>query len=712
MNYLGGILTIEKIEIINLLSFDELILNDLNDMNCIVGRNNVGKSNLFKALKYFYNRLENKVEIPPRLNSNYSYKGSIAITFDTTRIHRIARKHSNNKYFRFIISKLIPIEKRSIFSSLEYNQDKTAYTLTLNIYSDGKVAWSTNDRHVLNLIFYLYPFFHIEPRHMDLYEWDGLWDLISRLKSFNLSKIDDSAVIDFFDKSINSGDSSSYKQYIEELSKTISTKPSTPKEKVLSYIKAGLKGYRFEIDENDLRFHSDGTNSFHFIKTFLKILISISRREYITPFVFIDEPEIGLHPKMNETLVHDIYMSYKYSSLGNDKVPKPRVFLSTHSPNIIKEVVKKFREKQRIFSFQKSRDSTTSVNTLNSTYESESFINSFNDNEARLFFSDFILFVEGETELEVFGNMNLCNHFKHLRDIDVYKSSSNVIGERVNPSYSNSAIPYLFLFDADKAISISGTPNNFNLKLRKNGNYFNFKQDTLNAEYHKFKLGFSQKYKREKENIRYILDNREKNLGIDLTSQTFVNKHEFESIFKAVKHRLLSKKIYINRTTFEGCLIHEASSKIFYDWIKKEYEVDLSQILQRVRNSKRLKESMLIDYLRIIFNGKSQVFTDYSYFNVNGYEQALKKKKKINGKLSHTSRHAKMLMKILEKHIIENNSLGKTNGWATSFLNFAIHDLENKSLVLEKPFGTLFSIHFPEFYDIIQMLRPDSRGKV
>ncbi|MGB0835705.1 MAG: retron Eco8 family effector endonuclease, partial [Psychrobium sp.] len=329
-----------------------------------------------------------------------------------------------------------------------------------------------------------------------------------------------------------------------------------------------------------------------------------------------------------------------------------------------------------------------------------------------LFFSDFILFVEGETELEVFGNMNLCNHFKHLRDIDVYKSSSNVIGERVNPSYSNSAIPYLFLFDADKAISISGTPNNFNLKLRKNGNYFNFKQDTLNAEYHKFKLGFSQKYKREKENIRYILDNREKNLGIDLTSQTFVNKHEFESIFKAVKHRLLSKKIYINRTTFEGCLIHEASSKIFYDWIKKEYEVDLSQILQRVRNSKRLKESMLIDYLRIIFNGKSQVFTDYSYFNVNGYEQALKKKKKINGKLSHTSRHAKMLMKILEKHIIENNSLGKTNGWATSFLNFAIHDLENKSLVLEKPFGTLFSIHFPEFYDIIQMLRPDSRGKV
>lgn len=82
---------------------------------------------------------------------------------------------------------------------------------------------------------------------------------------------------------------------------------------MLSYIKAGLKGYRFEIDENDLKFHSDGTNSFHFIKTFLRILITISRREYITPFVFIDEPELGLHPKMNEVLVQDIFTSYNYN---------------------------------------------------------------------------------------------------------------------------------------------------------------------------------------------------------------------------------------------------------------------------------------------------------------------------------------------------------------------------------------------------------------
>ncbi|EBJ5998111.1 ATP-binding protein, partial [Salmonella enterica] len=168
-----------------------------------------------------------------------------------------------------------------------------------------------------------------------------------------------------------------------------------------------------------------GTNSFHFIKTYLNILITISRREYITPFIFIDEPELGLHPKMNEVLIHDVYSKYKYNSGRNNKVTRPKVFIATHSPNIIKEVIKKFRDRQRVYCFRKNKESSTSIRTLNSTYDNESFINIFSDNEARLFFSDYILFVEGETELEIFGNMKLAEHFPHLKNIDIYKSSSN-----------------------------------------------------------------------------------------------------------------------------------------------------------------------------------------------------------------------------------------------------------------------------------------------
>ncbi|KZX68607.1 hypothetical protein A3712_13230 [Vibrio sp. HI00D65] len=705
-------MTVQAIKVTNLLSFDELNVDNLNDLNCIVGRNNVGKSNLLKVLKFFYNKLEGKEELPPKLNSNYSYKGTISLTFDMTRIFRMARSQPKNKYFDFIIRKLVPAHKRSIFSLVRYDDDFTTYTLTLNIYNDGKVKWSTKDKQTLNLILYLFPFFHIEPRHMDLHEWDSLWDLISRIKSFNLSKIDDQSVIDFFDESINSNGDNSYKNYVLDLNKTISTKPSSQKEKVLSYIKAGLKGYRFEIDENDLKFHSDGTNSFHFIKTFLKILITISRREYITPFVFIDEPELGLHPKMNEVLIQDVYVSYKYNENKDDRVTRPKVFLTTHSPNIVKEIIKKFRNRQRVYCFQKKLDGKTKISKLNSTYDNESFINIFSDNEARLFFSDFILFVEGESELEAFGNMKMTEHFPHLRHVDIYKCSSNVIGERINPSYSNSSIPYLFLFDADKAISVKGEPKSLCIKLGKNGDYFNFKADTLKSELNKYKFGFSKKFKKKRENVEKLLEVINKEVIVNTTSQRFIDESDFDSIFTAVKSRLLDKNIYINRTTLEGCLIQEDSSEIVYEWLDKKYNSNFDAILQRIERSKYVTESMLIDYIRIIFNGKSMALTDYNHFNIEAYKQTLDKNKKVSGKLRYTSRHAKMLMKLLEESTVRNKYLEKTDGWTTCFLNHAVEFVEKESLNRNQPFGTTFRVYFPEFYDIIRMLQPDSRGEI
>lgn len=53
-------MTVQAIKITNLLSFDELVVNNLNDMNCIVGRNNVGKSNLLKVLKFFLQQIRRK----------------------------------------------------------------------------------------------------------------------------------------------------------------------------------------------------------------------------------------------------------------------------------------------------------------------------------------------------------------------------------------------------------------------------------------------------------------------------------------------------------------------------------------------------------------------------------------------------------------------------------------------------------------------------
>ncbi|MEV3841372.1 retron Eco8 family effector endonuclease [Aeromonas veronii] len=704
-------MSISAIKINNLLSFDQLELNNIKDINCIVGKNNVGKSNLLKALSYFYKKLEGINLLPPRLNSNYSVKGSISLTFDTTRIFNIAKKNSNNSYFQFIMRKLIPIHRRGFYSLSSYSEEPTEYTLTLYIYSNNAVKWSTNDYQTRNLILYLFPFFYIEPRHMNLHEWDDLWDLVARIKSFNLSKIDNDSVVKFFDEIINTKGDGSYKKYITELNNVMPTKKSTQKEKILSYIRAGLDGYKFEINDSELEYQSDGTNSFHFIKVFLHILITISKREYITPFVFIDEPELGLHPKMNEILIQNIYRYYNYNEELVHKTIQPKIYFSTHSPNIVKEIIKKFKNHQAIFAFKKHSNTATVVTRLNSEYDSDSFINIFSDNEARLFFSNFILFVEGETELEIFGNMKLSKHFPQLEKIDIYKSSSNVIGERVNPSYSNSAIPYLFIFDADKAWDLAETKGVYRINLKKNGNYFNLKKIDLEPERNKYLLGYNFKHQSIGRNISTIISLENSTVEVDLTNQKFIDKNTPIKIHYTLNKYLHTKNIYINKTTFEGCLINTHSSDIFYAWLMHKHKIDITTIKKRISRSKYIDESMLIDYLRLIFNGKTEILHDYSHLNITPYKEAIRKKQALKGKLLKSSVHAKKIMFLLEEKTLKNSSetkTGKTSGWATSFVDFAISYIEQESSQKNEPFLKLFNVYFPEFSDILSRLQPDS----
>jgi len=527
---------IKSIKIINLLSFDELIINDFSDVNCIIGKNNVGKSNLLKLLKYFYLKLDNKKEITPNLNSSYSSFGSISIVYDTSRIKNIvtSRKVNGSKFFKHIYNLLFKDQVASLFEdffSINNNiktfkdikesdlEVKSTYELTLKINSDDSTEWSVKDKDIRNLLNFLYPFFEVETRHIDLYDWEKLWYIISKLKSFNLDKLKNDDIVNFFDSSI-SEDSKSYSEYVNKIDEIIDISKYSYREKVLNYIKVGLKGHTFTISGEELTYQSDGTNSYKYIELLLTLLIALTRREYITPTIYIDEPETGLHPKRNEELIskiYDVYKSFKKTKsvreAGKYKTPYPIIMLSTHSPNVLKYVIKLFGVNQQVLHFSKKHNGSTKFAKMNSKYSNKRFLNVFSDNEARLFFSDFILFVEGATEIEVFGNMKLLDCFPGLKKVDVYQNTDLTMNY-MNPSYANLSIPYLVLYDADKFVSFDVNKQELSLKKKPinigkcykkvKRSYYGSDQDCQKLSIETLIINKNRDYKSDPRKIKFI----------------------------------------------------------------------------------------------------------------------------------------------------------------------------------------------------------------
>jgi predicted ATP-dependent endonuclease of OLD family len=733
---------IKSIKIRNLLSFDDLIINDFKDVNCIIGQNNVGKSNLLKLIRFFYSRLEGKRELTPELFSSYSAYGSITIVFDTTRIKRIVTsKKNNSKFLKHIYNVLFKGEPRGFFKIFSTNSEEhSSYELTLKIHSDDSCHWSIKNDSIRNILNYLYPFFEIETRHIDLYDWDKLWFLISKLKSFNVDDLDHSDIIEFFDSNISEG-SSSYSDYIEKIQTITDTSKYSYREKVLNYVKVGLKGHTFMIAGESLNYQSDGTNSHKYLELFLDLLISLTRREYITPTVYIDEPETGLHPKRNEELIsklYDVYSSYQKTKdereIGRYKTPYPRIIFSTHSPNILKYVIRLFEKNQQILHFSKPSDGCTTVRKMNSHFDDSRFLNIFSDNEARLFFSHFILFVEGATELELFGNLKLQNKFPKLKKIDLYQMN-DVTQKYVNPSYSNVSIPYLVLYDADVLVDFNFNNQKFSFFTEK----VNLKK--IQSKYKK--SFFNTEIIKTKSALKTLLNNEGSQLEFE-ENNLDIKKFSLENFINYInKEVLLKNKYMLTTTTIEGSLINQHSISLFIMWIKSEviHHLNIPNVHYKSRHISTAKSKLLsgnktlletmnktfiiskdkpdlsvseqafidklrADYIDMLFT-KVDALCDRDKDKVIIFRMLFEGKSNTlvsrhNDKYTtHFDDSFKEAFKEIRKDVLKplSHLLGKTSGWVTLFLNFTIEHVEKAkgSNNFHKEFRKLF----PEIYDII-----------
>lgn len=469
-------------------------------------------------------------------------------------------------------------------------------------------------------------------------------------------------------------------------------------------------------------------------------MITLTRREYITPTVYIDEPETGLHPKRNEELIsklHDTYISFKKSKpdreIGKYKTPYPKIIFSTHSPNILKYVIKLFRNDQQILHFSKDKNSATRVSKMNSQYKDERFLNIFSDNEARLFFSNFILFVEGETELELFGNLKLLSKFPKLKKVDVYKNN-NVTLKYTNPSYSNVSIPYLVLYDADKLIRFDITTN-----------LFTFKKDSINLNklFDRVKKSyFGSKHYNQKQMIKEVLkvESQKQIINTDPLNIKY-SDGSIHSFVAFINSTILNKNHFmIAATTIEGSLINSDSLPIFRKWL-------IYEVISNLHSKNKNVSKTMLAYNSMHGRGHNNSYIFSSLFGIQGKEshltipeQAFVKKvkydylKDIRKKLRnfHDQDEELIMFRLIfggktdtlvscennsynlldqnfrniVKDIKENDLsalsylFGKTNGWVTSFLDYSIEHISLK--YGNSSFEKKFKHFFPEIYDIIE----------
>lgn len=690
-------MAILSIKIDNLLSFDKINVDAFSDINCLVGMNNVGKSNFLKLIQFFYDKLDNKYILPPTLNNNYTNFGTITITYNLNEIKKIV--NSENSELR---SKLFPVIKNLFF----YNNLINEYTLTLYIYKNSSISWSTKNIKILKIINYLYPFFYINTRDIILHDWNYIWEMISKIKTYKTKNIDRDSYLDFFDNQILNGKKSisKFSQDIRKIEKIIGNnglelREFSHKEKVINYIKSSLKGNEFSFNGEEISMQSDGTNSSNYLQLFISFFLNLSKTEYIIPTLYIDEPEIGLHPKKNEEFIYEIYDIYSNLKLNSSKKQSPHILLSTHSPNILKMIIKLFEENQKVLHFSKNirkSDSVnnhirnTKINILKSTFNEKDgsrFLNRFSDSEAKLYFSRFILFVEGESEVELFNLKKLIQYFPVLKNIDVYPSADNIKIKHINPSYSNAAIPFIVLYDFDKVIDID--KNAKVLKLKNSSVDFKEKASKSKMNYPK-DFFYDKKVSLKKLYLKYLTNNYNYSFNFESLNEITINKMNFKekvffgkyrfkedysSFVSIMKKYLELENIFINSKTIESLIITEININIFLEWFF--YELNLNITLKKEESIEQVKYEK-------DFNKKEKKYIDYFMYNIRDYYSEKRKKNELQKKFFEY-RHKNKKVKYYKYNKIKSD--------------IDINSLEFKKICLNK-FDCLFEYLGKESYSI------------
>ena len=421
---------------------------------------------------------------------------------------------------------------------------------------------------------------------------------------------------------------------------------------------ANLGGEKFKVNEENISYYSAGMNSLKYITLLLKLVNRLSDTAWKDISVFLDEPEISLHPQFIEELA-DIMTVYG---------KKCAMIVSTHSTHLVSSLIRNYAN----ISFYQvySNNGYAKIKKMTDFFdEKNKYL--IGDEEATTYFSDAIVFVEGQTEIQVLRNKNIVELFPILKKITIYNTKSNDSATRLIIPERGRSIPFLNIVDMDKILTYSDADNKFDTS---NGNItVNPLGNKQIEEYEKF-LYYSNRKKLTYVQ-RKVINTYFQDKYISDSHKLVIVGNKYNTLISSVKKYCKQYSCLPLRTTIEGAIICSQSLNIFFEWLKKSYMKD--QYVQLMKDISKYDKKNQEAIIRCIFHGKLDNLFNYKRKDGNQVDPQICK-------------------------IIDTYTKGrKVDGWVLSFFNWYFINYDTGSEIKNRK---NFSVTFPELNEILQYL--------
>ena len=614
---------IENIEIENYKSIKKCKLN-LKQLNALIGENGCGKTNIISAIRYFYSNLISENDDNEIFDKNNSFNNTvkIKIQYNCKELRKIISNKIRNELFTEDTGK----EKQNAeyYSKIYSLIDKDKIELQLTKIKNQPIKWNIEPRANREIIYNIFPIYTIDAKNINVESWNLIWKEIG-----DLIKIENSVATNFQQQIVEILQESQDKKIAKRFSELekvlqdseIQIKKYTQREYATAITKMYYNGEKFEISEHKPDYYSEGTNSFNYINTLINIVNAIRKKKIKFPTIIIDEPEISLHHKYIDKISENII----------DKSKKIQFLLATHSSRILKNILKEESDDRKVFNLRyKNKYTHCSEMKLLDEKRQITFIE---DEHVNCYFSDMLILVEGESELELLNNKYLKILYPILKNIDIIKASSNkVIENSLLPNKRNYKTPYLIIVDMDKIIIKNKEQNKMDIKNKDGYFVFNNKEN-----YYYGKKRLETYYKRKR--IEKMTEKCRFHYKLPFYSCDDQNFYELK---KCIKEYFLNYNIFVNETTLEGLLVNNENYFIFWKFYKKLIgkQKDIKDLEEYYDN---LNEHDKVNLLRLLVSGK----TDYIL------------------KLSELDKMPKEIYNMIKKYITN-----KTSGWISLWIEY------------------------------------------